>query len=255
MSRIIAVYGANGSGKSTVVSNLAYELSDKYLVGVISANMNYPSIQHFFGINIPEENSIKNICFSPNKEVEIVKQFMQHPNNRNLFILTVPNNSDCLSIADEKTNRLKDDDIVRDFWETLKVSDFDYIIVDCTNEVNNLVSTYSLFYANVILHTIKPTIQGLSFVKSYAEFINKMQNDTDIVKLINIANADENYIGLAKFENLAEIRFNIALPYDNIVRQAENEGVPVSEIAQKSFKSKGYVKAFNQLVNMVVGGM
>lgn len=255
MSRIIAIYGINGSGKSTVASNLAYELSNNAIVGVISTNMNYPSIQHFFGVKIPEESSLKNICISTNKEVEIVKQFVPHPNNRNLFILSMPNNADCLTLADTSTNRLNDDDIVRDFWETLKVSYFDYIIVDCENDVNNLLSTYCLFYANTIINTIKPTIQDLSFVKSYKNFIEKMKNSRDIVKVINVANADENYIGLARFENLANIKFDISLPYDNQVKIAENEGVSVSSIYQKKSFNKNYVKVFGDLVNMVAGGL
>lgn len=255
MSRIIAVYGANGSGKSTIASNLAYELSNDYLVGVVSTDFNYPSIQHFFGTKIDEEKSMKNICLSTNKDVEIIKQFTEHSNNKRLFILSVPNNSDCLTFADQDNNRLNDDDFARDFWETIKISNFDYVIVDCCNDVNNIASSYALFYANTIVHTIKPTIQGLSFVQSYNEFIGKMQNEKEIVKRINVANADENYVGLSKFESLSGVKFDISLPYEVQVRQAENEGVAISSIYQKSLKNRNYVKIFGELVSMVKGGM
>ncbi|MBQ3124553.1 MAG: cobalamin biosynthesis protein CobQ, partial [Clostridia bacterium] len=54
MGKIITVCGGHGSGKTTVAANLGYILSQNNLVGILSTNMVYGSIQHLFGTVIDD---------------------------------------------------------------------------------------------------------------------------------------------------------------------------------------------------------
>ena len=49
-AKIITVWGANGSGKTTVAANLAAALADRDLmVGIISSKLTYGELQSIFG--------------------------------------------------------------------------------------------------------------------------------------------------------------------------------------------------------------
>ena len=51
-AKIITIWGANGSGKTTVAVNLAAALADRdYMVGIISSKLLYGELQSFFGKN------------------------------------------------------------------------------------------------------------------------------------------------------------------------------------------------------------
>ena len=58
-AKIISVWGANGSGKTTTTVNLAYSLAQRnFTVGVLSSNIYYGEIQTIFGCNIPDDSGI-----------------------------------------------------------------------------------------------------------------------------------------------------------------------------------------------------
>lgn len=86
MGKIITVCGGNGSGKTTVAANLAYILSQKYIVGVISTNTNYGDIQHLLGVTIDEAQGLYELMMAKNG---IGKTFAPCPSNKNLFIWSI----------------------------------------------------------------------------------------------------------------------------------------------------------------------
>ena len=58
-AKIISVWGANSSGKTTTTVNLAYSLAQRnFTVGVISSNIYYGEIQTIFSCNIPDDRRI-----------------------------------------------------------------------------------------------------------------------------------------------------------------------------------------------------
>lgn len=62
-AKVIAVWGANGSGKSTTAVNLAFSLSQRnFTVGLISSNIYYGEMQMLCGCNIPDDRGIMEGC-------------------------------------------------------------------------------------------------------------------------------------------------------------------------------------------------
>lgn len=250
MGKLIAVYGNNGSGKSTIASNLAFALSKQFLTGIIGLNTNYGSIQHFFGMRIENDKNLRNIILSNGLD-DIAKNFTQHPTQTNLFVLSMPNEDDCLKLAD--TSIGLDSSTAINIVVTLKEK-FDYLIVDCTNDVNDPLSIYSLVYSNKVINSIKPTLQGLSFLNSYKSLFEALKVYQD--RIINVSNSDKNTIGLARFEKIANIKFDVALPFDKKVEISESEGIPISQSMKKSkswFK-EDYLSNLKILLSLVQGG-
>ena len=55
-AKIITVWGANGSGKTTVSVNLGTALAERdFTVGIISSKMYYGELQSFFGKRVEPE--------------------------------------------------------------------------------------------------------------------------------------------------------------------------------------------------------
>lgn len=253
MSKIISIYGGNGSGKTTLAVNLAYNLANKgKVVGVVSTDFSKPTITGFLGMNITSEQPNWSYICNKGHEIKDVAQkfFVQHPRYQNIFILSVANDTNCLTYAGE--NQMDEDDKVRNLYSHLQTSDFDYVIVDCVNDVNNLVSTYALYYAEKIIHIINPTIQGMIFCNSYESFLNKMRNKNTDNPIIHVANADQNYVGISEFESKIGLKFDFLLPYEKQALKAENDGIPLLETFTPSLFSSGYPKKFEELVSKLI---
>ena len=58
-AKVIAVWGANGSSKTTTAVNLAFSLSQRnFTVGLISSNIYYGEMQMLCGCNVPDDRGI-----------------------------------------------------------------------------------------------------------------------------------------------------------------------------------------------------
>lgn len=251
--KIISVFGAGGSGKSTVAVNLAAVLGAKKIVIVFSPRLDYPSIQSFYNIDIPEKKSLQKLYedISTDKTYDVRDTLVQYPKNKNIFMLGIPDNTTYLTLADAKI--LPDRSQCESILVALK-SICDYLIVDCVPDITNRMSSWALNYADTMVHVIRPTQQGLRFVNSVYEYVNIAGPK----RVINVANADKGYIGLAAFEEAAEhrVHFDIALPYDEQVECSESEGQPILEnYTQSKFGShkNSYAGSFMKLVSMITG--
>ncbi|MDD6484039.1 MAG: AAA family ATPase [Clostridiales bacterium] len=253
MTEIIAVYGANGAGKTTVAVNLAYTLAQKKnkLVGIMCTDFSYPSLQSFLCMEINDNDSSFAQIFSAAHTIEYQQMFVQHSAYNKLFVLSIPNSTDCLRFAAE--TKFEDLAVVKSFYSELKNSNFDYVIVDCSNDVNNLLSTWSIHSANKIIHLVKPTVQGVCFFKAYNTFLNKMRNLHDS-PILNVANGDMNYVGIGQIEKHIGLTFDLCIPYDVNVAKCENEGVPIMSTgaAHSLFKKDTFNNGMNRLIDVIL---
>lgn len=224
--KIVAVCGGDGSGKSTVCANLASLLSeDNKIVFVFGTRTDYPSIQSYFNVCISEEHSLKKLYEDVSMNLSIdIKEYLVQYKNSNVFLLSAPDNAKALTFADKNLMPTKQQckNIIISLQQLC-----DYLIIDCDTDINNSMSAWGLNYADTVLHIIKPTQQGLRFVNAYKDYYNEIWRG----KVINIANANKNYIGLKEFEKAVDggLKFDICLPYDEQVELSENTGVPAIE--------------------------
>ena len=158
MGKIITVCGGHGSGKTTVAANLGYMLAQNSLVGILSTNMVCGIIQHLFGAVIEDCRGLYEISLS---KYDNAKAFVPCPNNKNLFLMSLANNHDCLMLADEENGI--NGDRAKEMLSDMKEM-FEYLIVDCEPEINNPLSVYSIIYADKIVNLIKLRLQAQPFI-------------------------------------------------------------------------------------------
>ena len=192
MGKIITVCGGHGSGKTTVAANLGYMLAQNSLVGILSTNMVCGIIQHLFGAVIEDCRGLYEISLS---KYDNAKAFVPCPNNKNLFLMSLANNHDCLMLADDENGI--NGDRAKEMLSDMKEM-FGYLIVDCEPEINNPLSVYSIIYADKIVNLIKPTITGTAFYNSYRTLYSALEIPPG--KIIHIANNDKNYVGIKNVE-------------------------------------------------------
>lgn len=219
MGKIITVCGGHGSGKTTVAVNLAYLLSQKFIVGILSTNMTFGSVQRLLNTDVNENNGLYSLITSKG---DISKAFTPCKDNKNLFIMSLSNHNDCLSLADEEL-ALSGDEAKELICEMRDM--FQFLIVDCEPEINNPLSVYSLVYANGIINLIKPTVMGIEFHNSYKALFSALKIDT--CNILHVVNGDKNFIGARTIERSTGTKLTAAIPYCREVEKAENTGVPV----------------------------
>lgn len=125
-AKIITVWGANGSGKTTVSVNLGAALADRdFTVGILSSKLYYGEIQSFFGKRVETERgtykAISNGCNT--------KNMFEATNHPNLFFLSPPTSFDGMllsSISGDTIRELIEDSCIR----------FDFILIDGSEELN-----------------------------------------------------------------------------------------------------------------------
>lgn len=225
MGKIITVCGGNGSGKTTVAANLGYILSQKYIVGIISTNKICGSIQHLLGTIIDDKHGLYELMMSKG---DISKTFTPCSNNKNLFVLSLSNNHDCLKLADEESNL--DGQTAKNILSEMKDM-FNYLIVDGDPDVNNPLSVYSLVYSDLIINLIKPTVTGTAFFNSYKALFSALKIHNE--RIMHIANNDKNYVGIRNIEKTADIKITMTIPHCKEVENAENKGIPICKVGTR----------------------
>lgn len=239
MGKIIAVCGGGGSGKSTIAANLGYMLSQKYLVGIVSTNKMFGSIQHLLGTTIDDSHGLYELIMTPGGD--ITKMFMPCSNNKNLFLMALSNNQDCLKLADEESN-ISGETAKNLLFEMKEI--FNILIVDCEPDINNPLSIYSMMFADKIINLIKPTVTGTAFYNSYKSLYSALQISSD--KIIHIANGDKNYVGIRNIEKTANVKISMTIPFCREVEEAENKGIPVCRSGSKINEFVSCIKSISE---------
>jgi MinD-like ATPase involved in chromosome partitioning or flagellar assembly len=241
MGRLIAVCGKGG--KSTIATNLAYAISDKNVTLIFDTKFSCSNVGYMLSTPITNEYNLNKIILSTKSGIDIKDGITQHKNRNNLFILSVSDTTNWLDLTGR--NSIVAPDKIKEVIFELK-NRFDYIVVDCEYHPGNLFSLYSIMYADKIINVFSPDVFGIAEINSFSPFLRKFDNS----KIINVANADRNFIGLSKFENLSGLKIDISLSYEFKVQKCSNQGVPIMATTIRS----SYVNNFKELIKMAIGG-
>ena len=197
--KIIAVCGGNGVGKSTICTNLATVLSEDKIVILFAPRTDYPSIQSFLDMNIAENKSLKKLYDDMSIEESVdIKEYLVQYKNSNIFILSAPDTTNVLTFADNKI--LPEQNKCINMLIALQRM-CDYLIIDCDTNVTNHVSAWGLNYADMVINVMKPTQQGLRIANAYQGYFSEIWRG----KVVNVVNADKNYIGISEFPSLTGV--------------------------------------------------
>lgn len=237
-AKIVTVWGANGSGKTTVAVNLAAALADRDLmVGIISSKLTYGELQSVFGKRVePEKGIYKAISNGCN-----TKNMFEATDNPNLFILSPPNVFDGMLLTAISADTVKD--LIED--STIR---FDYIIIDGSEELNNPVSSIGLTMSNKIVRVYKVCAKDCIWHKA-------MENLTDLIhirsKTITVINGYDKSCDKMAFLSGLDTKPDFELPFVANCPTLTNSG---KLIYNSKLVNAHYKKTIQKLASQVMLG-
>ena len=199
-AKIITVWGAAGSGKSTVASGLSMAIAERNcMVGLISSNLSCGELQSLFGRNVEESKgiyrAISNHCNTKNMFAET-----GHPN---LFILSPPNSFDGMlltAVSGDTARELLEDSAMR----------FDYVIIDGSCELNNPISGMGLMMSDEIISVYRVSARCCLWYRA-------MENVSALLhlreKTIRVVNGYDKTCDKMVFLNSLNMKPDFELPY------------------------------------------
>lgn len=210
-AKIITVWGANGSGKTTVAANLAAALADRdFMVGIITSKLYYGELQSLFGKRVETDKGIYRAISTGGN----TKNMFEATDNPNLFILSPPNDFDGMLLTAISAETIKD--LIKD-----SAIRFDYIIIDGSEELNNPVSSIGLTMSNKIIRVYKVCAKDCIWHKA-------MENLTDLLhikdKTITVINAYDKSCDKLAFLNVLDTRPDFELPFVSDCSTLTNSG-------------------------------
>ena len=237
-AKIVTVWGANGSGKTTVAVNLAAALADRDLmVGIISSKLTHGELQSVFGKRVePEKGIYKAISNGCN-----TKNMFEATDNPNLFILSPPNVFDGMLLTAISADTVKD--LIED--STIR---FDYIIIDGSEELNNPVSSIGLTMSNKIVRVYKVCAKDCIWHKA-------MENLTDLIhirsKTITVINGYDKSCDKMAFLSGLDTKPDFELPFVANCPTLTNSG---KLIYNSKLVNAHYKKTIQKLASQVMLG-
>lgn len=241
-SKIISIWGNNGSGKTTFAVNLAGVLaSHDYLIGLISSNMHYGNLQIFYGQSVQPEKGLLRALSDDNPNIG--EKFTEYEESKNVFFLSAPNHYTglfCDSISLQNVERLMTDASLV----------FDILIVDGAGYINNPVSDVGLWLAEKIYTLYKPSIASQMWHKGMEDFIKELHIAE---KQINILREPNGEFDAKAFRGMMELTFSYELPFVKYAPELENAGTPIYLNSDRPCRM--YSKVLEQIAKEICGGM
>lgn len=241
MSKIIAVWGGNNSGKTTFAVNLACALSkqDK-LVGLISSNLTYGELQTFFGQAVPSTKGLFEALNTENPNIG--EKFTDYGESKNLFFLSAPTRYSGL-LCDTVT--------IEDVEQMINAASivFDVLLVDGATEINNPVSGVGLWLADTIFTLHRPSIAAQMWYQGVSDFMRELhltEKQTHILLTPNGEFDDKTY------RSMTDLPFAYELPHIKCAGELENAGTPIYFANDRSYRCYG--KVLEQIAGKICGG-
>ena len=218
MNDLIAIWGKNGTGKSTVASNLACWLAKNgHTTAIIGANPLFGSIQHFFNADIPAERSIRHLL-AGQESMGMSQYFNECPAVKRLSIASLANSDDCLGYRPEKP-----DSVIR-FLGIAKRS-YRYTICDCDESPEDPLSMHCLAESSRIAYVTSLTVQGFAFSKACESLVQGLRIADRMEIVVNAPDARAG-VGLSGCRLFGIERKATVLPFCKDVRHAACAGKP-----------------------------
>lgn len=234
MSRMIAIWGAPNSGKTVFAVKLASAIYDQYnsTVLMVSCDNTAPGLPSLFPNFKGDDLFSVGVPLSKTDitQQEVVKSIVTLKNKNNLGFLGYKDGENKFSYP--TIDHIK----AHTFFEVLK-SIADFVVVDCTSILDNILSDTAVQEADEAIRLASPTLKCISFFTSqlplYAE--PKYKLDRQIIGL----NCTESncYMPVEEVKtHLKEVAFT--LPYCQEIRQQTIDGDLIRPVSDKRFSAK-----------------
>lgn len=228
---IFAIWGAPQSGKTILAVNLAYAVSRGDKTVCLISPTAYSELSAILGVKIPEEHSLQAAL----RGGAGIRQTVFKVDDL-LFMLAAPVSADAYD--DDYSNEQ-----VKSLLELARIT-FDFVIVDCPSEPNNLFAAWSLNRANKILLCLGGHISCVLWHRANKKALQAVRNKT--VYISSEVTADFDYATMYK---LLKCTPDIRIPYMQQASLLQNEGRLLFGLSGR--KGQAYSRAINQLYGVI----
>lgn len=243
MSKVIAVWGAPNSGKTTFATKLARTIYDEYQATVIVVYTDYetPALPVIFPNYKKEDLCSIGVALSKTDvdRYEVVKQMVTIKDKQNFAFLGFTDGENRYTYPAFDTGK------VRTFYSILAAL-ADYVIIDCTSSLDNELSKVAVCEADEVIRLSAPTLKSVSYLSSqlplYADPVFRLEKH---IQGICVTDADL-YMPIEDAKaQLQDVRFTI--PYCILAKQQMLDGTLYKAVNDKKFNEK-----FKAIVEKVV---
>lgn len=243
MSKMIAIWGAPNSGKTTFATKLARTIYDEYQATVIVVYTDYetPTLPVVFPNYKKEDLCSIGVALSKTDidRHEVVKQMVTVKDKQNFAFLGFTDGENKYTYPAFDTNK------VRALYSVLSAL-ADYVIVDCTGSLDNPLSKVAVCEADEVIRLSAPTLKSVSYLSSqlplYVDPVFRLETH---IQGICVTDADL-YMPIEDAKaQLHDVRFTI--PYCIATKQQMLDGKLYEVVKDKKFNEK-----FKAIVEKVV---
>ena len=228
---ICAIWGAPQSGKTTLALNLAYGISRGDKTVCLISPVEYSELSALLGVKIPEEQSLRAAL----KGRAGIRQTMFRVDEL-FYLLAMPVSADAFDsdYSDEQVRRLLD----------LARLTFDFVLVDCPSQSDNLIAAWSLNKADRVLFCVGGPVSCVMWHRANKKALQAVRNKT-----VCVGSEVTQALDSAKLYQLLNCVPKIRIPYMKDTALLQSEGRFL--FGQSGKKGRVYTSAINQLYGVM----
>ncbi len=234
MSKIIAVWGASSSGKTTLASKIAYHCANVLHKNtfLLSTGVVIPTLPLLFPLNkeIEGKSIGKAVVKADITQEDILENSVVVSSNLPLLVTGYNLFENSRTYPNFAINKWTD--------AILQMSQLaDYVIVDCSSDAtNNMLTAAAFNLADSVIQIYTPEVKSIIFYSSQKSvFENKSYTPDNFIKVMRLDN-DNKYQDV---ENIVQSeKIDHKLPYSNRVNSQFQSGQLFSNIPDRSYQTE-----------------
>lgn len=228
---ICAIWGAPQSGKTTLALNLAYGISRGDKTVCLISPTEYSELSALLSVKIPEEHSLRAALRGSAGIRQTVFKV-----DELLFVLAAPVTADAFDndYSNEQAKSL---------LELARLT-FDFVLVDCPSEPNNLFASWSLNKADKVLLCLGGSPSCIMWHKANNKALQAVRSKT--VYISTEVTPDFDYSAMHK---LLACKPDIKIPYMRDAALLQSKGRFL--FGQSGRRGRAYSSAINQLYEVM----
>ena len=244
--QMVAVWGSNGGGKSTVSLALASAISKlgKNVV-VVNADLKTPSLAMFLPkAELSVNNSLGTLLNSDVVNYDSLRSKIHiHPQSKHIGFIGLVSGENPIS-----TQTFKREKII-DLLRVLDEAPFDVILFDCdSNTFFDTTTLFALEISDHVLEVLTPDVKGLEFEKSAMSWMRNSDNFavSQYIKVLNMLH------DTSPVDVFAGISGNVAytLPFSDEVYNRFSAGELITNCTNK--KSQQFECTIDEIVREIL---
>lgn len=232
MSKLIAVWGAPGAGKTTFTLKLAEAIYEKYVatIAVVLADIEAPMLPIVCGATKAKLRSIGELLANPKIETEdVISHMFVKKERENVGLLGY--------IGSDNRNTYPEYDRANaeELIDKLKAL-ADIVIVDCTSGLHDVLSDTAVRLSDEIYRVARPDAKSLAFMDSQLLLMTDPEYKRDKQKLVimNTEAPDGSADEIKHFLGKPEIE----IPYSKALRRQMVEGEMLEIVKDKRVRKE-----------------